>query len=74
VIVDLTRGPIAYAGVWLLTHLTTRNRVTRNDGPLSVQRAFTPDEMMSMARKAGLEQAEMRKTGPVRMLMTWKRR
>jgi hypothetical protein len=64
---------MAYAGVWLLTHLTTTNRLTRNDGPLSVQRAFTPDEMMSMARKAGMEQAVMRNAGPVRMLMTWRR-
>ncbi|HZC79353.1 MAG TPA: methyltransferase domain-containing protein [Ktedonobacterales bacterium] len=73
VIVDLMRAPMAYAGVWLLTHLTTTNRLTRNDGPLSVQRAFTPAEMMSMARKAGLDHAELRKAGPVRMLMTWRR-
>jgi hypothetical protein len=32
----------------------TRNRYTRRDAPLSVQRSYTADEMAEMLREAGL--------------------
>jgi hypothetical protein len=38
----------------VLTRLTTRNAYTRNDAPLSVQRAYRPNEIVDLARKAGL--------------------
>jgi ubiquinone/menaquinone biosynthesis C-methylase UbiE len=70
---DLTRGGLPRASVWLLTRLTTTNRLTRNDGPLSVDRAFTPAELSSLAREAGMDRAEVRRAGPVRMVLTWRR-
>ena len=73
VVVDLRRGLIPYFCIWALTRITTPNRMTRHDGTLSVQRAFTPDEMASMAREAGLTGAELRRDGPVRLVMTWRR-
>ena len=39
---------------WVLSHFTTTSRLTRHDGPASVERAFTPAELKSMARRAGL--------------------
>lgn len=41
VINDLHRHPLAWAGIWLLTRLFSRNRMIRNDAPLSVRRGFT---------------------------------
>jgi len=52
---DLARSRLAYAGVWLVTRLLSRNRMTRHDGPLSVRRAFTGPELAALAARAGIE-------------------
>jgi 2-polyprenyl-3-methyl-5-hydroxy-6-metoxy-1,4-benzoquinol methylase len=54
VVNDLVRGRAAYAVVWLATRVLTRNRMSRHDGPLSVLRAYTPDEVRVLCEKAGL--------------------
>lgn len=54
---DLRRGRLGYAGAWLAAHVTTRNRLTRNDAPLSVRRAYTPDELGELLRRAGIHDA-----------------
>lgn len=51
---DLVRTWPGYVGAWLLGNATTTNRLTRHDAPLSILRAFTPDELAEMAREAGL--------------------
>ena len=51
---DLTRGYLAYAGTWLVTHTLARSRLTRHDGPLSVLRSYTPREMGNLAHDAGI--------------------
>ena len=71
VAVDLIRSRLSLAAVWLLTRLTSFNRVTRNDGPVSVRRAFTPAELKDLARKAGLDGAVVRRAGLARMVLTW---
>jgi ubiquinone/menaquinone biosynthesis C-methylase UbiE len=53
--IDIRRSWVAFALIYLLTRLLTRNRLTRNDGPLSVLRSFTDDEMARIARLAGLD-------------------
>jgi len=50
---DLRRSWIAYALIYLLTRIFTRNRLTRSDGPLSVLKAFTPLELANLASSAG---------------------
>jgi len=52
-IMDLRRSWIAWALIYILTRLFTTNRLTRYDGPLSVLRSFTPDELAALARRAG---------------------
>ena len=52
-IMDLRRGWIPYILICLLTRLFTANRLTRNDGPLSVLRSFTPQELALLATSAG---------------------
>jgi ubiquinone/menaquinone biosynthesis C-methylase UbiE len=52
VVCDLRRSPLAYAAAWLWSR-TSRNRLTRHDAPLSVRRAYTPSEVLALARAAG---------------------
>jgi len=54
---DLARGRAGYAGAWLAAHALTRNRLTRHDGPLSVLRAYTPDELTALLAQAGIRGA-----------------
>jgi ubiquinone/menaquinone biosynthesis C-methylase UbiE len=52
VVSDLARSRAAYAAVWLATRATP-NPMTRYDGPVSVERAFTPGELSALAQQAG---------------------
>ncbi len=54
VVNDLMRSRPAYLLVWLATRLFARHRMSRHDGPLSVLRAYTPGEILELARRAGL--------------------
>jgi ubiquinone/menaquinone biosynthesis C-methylase UbiE len=51
---DLDRTLPYWLGAWLLAHLFTRNPYTRNDGPLSVRRAYRPAQVAQLAARAGL--------------------
>jgi ubiquinone/menaquinone biosynthesis C-methylase UbiE len=53
---DLDRGRWWLACSVLLTRLLTRNAYTRNDAPLSVRRAYRPDELAALASRAGLRE------------------
>jgi len=52
---DLERGRLAYLGTWLGTNLVCRSPFTHHDGPVSVRRAFTLDELRTISRRAGCE-------------------
>lgn len=71
---DLVRSRLAWGLIWGVTHVTSRNRLTRNDGPLSVRRSFTAAEMRALAGEAGLDGASVAQAGPVRTLLTWSAR
>jgi SAM-dependent methyltransferase len=51
VILDIRRHRLAYWGFLAWSRVFTRNRLVRHDGPLSVLRGFTPDEMRASAAK-----------------------
>ena len=53
IVMDLRRSWIAYGLIYLLTRIFTRNRLTRNDAPLSVLKSFTSGELAALALKAG---------------------
>ena len=57
---DLRRGRVARAGVWLATRVLSRNGLTRHDGPLSVERAYTLEELRRLADAAGCEEMRLR--------------
>src|SRR5690606_18049428 len=54
---DLRRSRGGHIAAWIAAHLTTRNRLTRNDAPLSVRRAYTLDELEELLARAGIEHA-----------------
>lgn len=66
---DLTRSTSAYLATCLYSTLTTRNRLTRHDAPLSVRRAYTPDEALELARAAGWRAARVRREPFFRMTL-----
>lgn len=55
---DLRRCAAAYAGVSALTCMA--GRVSRYDGPMSVRRAFLPEELTGAAERAGLRYLRVR--------------
>ncbi|MBJ6800970.1 methyltransferase domain-containing protein [Geomonas propionica] len=59
IVMDLRRSWIAYVLIYLLTRIFTSNRMTRYDGPLSVLKAFTDDELRQCAVKAGARSVEV---------------
>jgi len=51
--VDIVRSRLAVIGIWLMTTFLIRDPMVRHDARLSVRRAFTNDEMKSLAQRAG---------------------
>jgi ubiquinone/menaquinone biosynthesis C-methylase UbiE len=62
---DLARGRPHWLLAWLVLHLTTRNRLTRHDGPMSVRRSYTPREASDLLQRAGLRRVHL-EHGPLR--------
>jgi len=73
VVSDLRRSRAAYVAAWLATRLISRNRMTRHDGPLSVRRAYTPEELARLSAAAGLPAVRWRRAAFVRVLGVYAR-
>ena len=54
VVNDLHRTHLAYASIKGLSRLFNWSEMVRNDGPLSVRRAFKPAELRRIGERAGL--------------------
>ncbi len=50
---DLERGRLAQAAIWALTQFVFRTPMIREDGRISIRRAFSAEEMQQMAKRAG---------------------
>ena len=57
---DLRRSWAAWVSAWLLTRLTSRNRLAHHDGPLSVRRAYTRAELSRLSVAAGVPDVSWR--------------
>ncbi|MDX1623334.1 MAG: methyltransferase domain-containing protein [Gemmatimonadota bacterium] len=72
VVNDLVRSWVAYAGIWTLTRALGGGRLVRHDGPLSVLKAFAPEELRAIAGSV-FESEEFRwtleRTFPYRMCL-----
>ena len=69
VVCDLRRSELAFVATWLWSR-TSRNRLTRHDAPLSVRRAYTPDEAVALARDAGWRMPRVQREPFFRMTLT----
>lgn len=58
---DLWRTRLTLTLVWLATRLFTRHPYARDDGPLSVRRAYSPDELRALAQRAGIANLVVRR-------------
>ncbi len=59
VVNDLHRHPLAYYSIKVLTGLLSRNRLIRNDAPISVLRGFTRNALFNLVREAALPVPEV---------------
>lgn len=66
---DLHRSRVAYASIYLLTRLLTKNRLTRYDAPVSVMNAFTPGEMRGMCEEAEIPHFDVIRHFPYRLAL-----
>ncbi len=55
VINDLHRHWLSYYGVYLITHLLNGSKLSKNDGPISILRAFKARELRAFLQEAGIE-------------------
>ncbi len=70
---DLVRSYRGYLLAHLATRLLSASHVVHVDGPRSVEGAFTPDEVRTLAERAGLRGARVVRRWPCRFLLTWER-
>ena len=70
---DLVRSWVAAGSIWILSRLMSDSRLIRHDGPLSVLKAFRPEEVVHLARAGGPGVAAFRwrveRTFPYRMTL-----
>ena len=66
---DLVRGYAPLMGFKLIQPLFARHYLTRHDGTLSIKRAYTPSELLSLAQQAGLTRARIYRYFPWRMTL-----
>jgi SAM-dependent methyltransferase len=70
---DLRRGLAGFLLAYLGTRVLSTSRVVHLDGPLSVEGAFTVEEVRQLADQAGLTGAVVQKRWPCRFLLSWSR-
>jgi SAM-dependent methyltransferase len=61
VIIDLQRNRMAYYSAWLFTRLLKATVLAKNDGPVSVLRAFKASELKNMLEVADIRDYTIRK-------------
>lgn len=61
VVNDLLRTRVSWLLVWLATRFFARHPISRHDGPLSVRRAYSIQELAVLAEKAGLGRVDTRR-------------
>ena len=69
-VIDLHRHPVAYCFYTTVGRVFLRNRLVREDGALSILRGFVPGELRALARRAGLEDFEVRRRFPYRLVLS----
>ena len=68
--IDLHRHPVAYYFYTTVGRLILHNRLTREDGALSILRAFRPDELRRLGERAGLKEVKVGRRFPYRLVLS----
>jgi hypothetical protein len=68
--IDLHRHPVAYYFYTTIGRLILHNRLTREDGALSILRAFRPDELHRLGERAGLKDVRVERRFPYRLVLS----
>ena len=67
---DLKRHPVAYYGFWTASRLLGRHRFVRNDGPVSITRAFVAEDWKQILAEAGATKARIEPWFPFRLCVS----
>jgi 2-polyprenyl-3-methyl-5-hydroxy-6-metoxy-1,4-benzoquinol methylase len=70
---DLARGLFGWLAARIGTRILTRSAMVHFDGVVSVEGAFTPEEALAVAHKAGWDGAVVKRKFPYRFLLSWRR-
>jgi ubiquinone/menaquinone biosynthesis C-methylase UbiE len=68
--IDLHRHPVAFYFYTTAGRLFLHNRLVREDGALSILRAFRPRELRQLAERAGLADAKVERRFPYRLVLS----
>lgn len=69
-VIDLHRHPVAYYFYITVGRLILHTRLLREDGALSILRSFKPDEFLKLAELAGLEDINVVRKFPYRLVLS----
>lgn len=64
---DLLRHPFSYYGFSLLARLMLWHRFVAHDGPVSIRRAFSPQDWIKLLAEAGVREARIEPWFPFRL-------
>jgi len=70
---DLVRSPLNLASITFASRMLTRSPVVHADAALSARAAFTRDELLGFADRAGLDGATIKFGGISRMMLVWRK-
>ena len=68
--IDLHRHPVAYYFYTTVGRLVLHNRLVREDGALSILRAFRPAELQRLGERAGLKGVKVERRFPYRLVLS----
>jgi ubiquinone/menaquinone biosynthesis C-methylase UbiE len=68
--IDLHRHPVAYYFYTTIGRLILHNRLVREDGALSILRAFRPAELHRLGERAGLKDVKVERRFPYRLVLS----
>ncbi|MFL6230921.1 MAG: methyltransferase domain-containing protein [Pyrinomonadaceae bacterium] len=69
-VIDLHRHALAYFLYTTVGKIFLHNRLIREDGALSIRRSFRPVELRELATQAGLQEIEVRRRFPFRLVLS----
>ena len=69
-VIDLHRHPVAYFFYKTIGRLFLHGRLIREDGALSILRSFKREELLDLARRAGLDNPRVERHFPYRLVLS----